>query len=221
VSGGAPAPLWFGQAPEYQRETPIQPPVTLQVTVGGRAVRVAIHGATQPAALVGGLPATLVLLMSTTRSNGNGRDLLRGWIDHVVLCAAGHAAPDGRRVLIVRPDQKPEESRLGPLSVEVARGYLATLAADLLAGVYPRFLPCEAVLGWVKKEPRPALTDYILMLREDDWTKFTSEWGPVPDARSYDPPSEEEALAIVARRFQPLFDAQPPGEGARAKRGRR
>jgi exodeoxyribonuclease V gamma subunit len=215
---GAPAPLWFGQAPEHLRGVDIQAPVIVDVDVdvdaggagGPRPARVHIHGATEPVARVGGQDASIILLTARTKDAGNGRDLLRGWIDHLVLSAAGRAAPGGRRVLMLRPDQRaPEEQLLAPLAPAEARRLLATLAADLLARLYPFFLPCEGVLGWErKKPPRPRLTDYIDMLHGDDWTRFTSDWGPIRGARDYPIPSEEEAQAVVARRFQPLFDAR-------------
>jgi hypothetical protein len=46
------------------------------------------------------------------------------------------------------------------------------------------------------------------MLREDEWTDFTSDRGPVPDARRYPTPPEEKAQEIVERRFRPMFEAR-------------
>ena len=123
--------------------------------------------------------------------------------------------------MLLRAGDTPEKpTSFGPLSVDDARGYLSTLAADLLAGIYPWFLPCEGILGWRRREPpRPPLTDFVLMLREDEWTRFSSDWGPVPDARGYPTPPEDDAQEIVGRRFQPFFDAQPALEnGARRRR---
>ncbi len=42
-------------------------------------------------------------------------------------------------------------------------------------------------------------------LAEDEWSSFSSLWGPVPSPRSYEPPPAEEAARIVSRRFGPLF----------------
>jgi hypothetical protein len=47
----------------------------------------------------------------------------------------------------------------------------------------------------------------ILLLRDDNWTRFLSDRGPVPDPRAYPIPPEEVAAAIVERRFGPIFAA--------------
>jgi hypothetical protein len=122
-------------------------------------------------------------------------------------------------VLLLRAADKGfERAVLAPMTAAAARAYLGRLAGDLLAGIYPWFLPCEAILGWEKKDPRPDLTDFILMLREDNWTRFTSDYGPVPDARDYPTPPEDDALDVVARRFQPFFDARRARDGANGTR---
>jgi len=180
---------------------------------------------TQPAARLEGAPTSLLLTAAVSRSSAYNRDLLRAWIDHLVLAAAGRDAHERRRVLIRRAEKKAcEEASFAPMTSDEARGYLTTLAADLLAGVYPWFLPCEGMLGWAKKNPKPALTEYILMLREDNFTWFSSEWGPVPDARDYPTPPEDEAQAVFARRFRPFFDSQlqaaAPAAPPRNGRGR-
>jgi hypothetical protein len=74
--------------------------------------------------------------------------------------------------------------------------------------VYPFFLPCEGILGWKGRDEK--LTDYILMLKDDGWTRFSSDWGPIPDARTYPTPSEEEAQAILKGRFAPLLEGTEP-----------
>jgi exodeoxyribonuclease V gamma subunit len=201
-----PAPIWIGHAPEHRREVEILPAPRLDLFDGAA---VELHGATLPTTVLAGLPTSIVLAGGSVR-NRSERDFLRGWIDHVTLAAAGQPAPEGRRVLVLRPgaaDGKSlEEVRLDPIAPAAARDYLARLGAELLAGVHPYFLPCEAVLGWWKKgAPRPPLVDYTLMLRDDEWTRFTSDWGPVPDARRYPTPPEAEAVAMAERRFGPFF----------------
>ena len=49
------------------------------------------------------------------------------------------------------------------------------------------------------------LRTLALELAEDEWSMFSSLWGPVPSPRSYEPPPASEAAGIAARRFGPLF----------------
>jgi hypothetical protein len=44
------------------------------------------------------------------------------------------------------------------------------------------------------------------MLRDDGWTRLSSDRGPVADARAYPVPSDRDADAFVGRRFGPYFE---------------
>jgi hypothetical protein len=202
-----PARAFIGHGPEGRGPVRILPaPV---VTVDGAALE--IHGETNLLVTVGGAPATLLLASSSSRERGNGRDKLRAFVDHLLLAASDPAGAPRRRGFVLRPDQDdPEEFWLRPLARADARAFLERMAGEILRGVHPYFFPCEGVLGWKKKEneePQPQLLNYIHMLREDDWTRFTSDWGPIPNARDYPlPEDEQKARQLVEERFGLYFD---------------
>ena len=124
--------------------------------------------------------------------------------------------------------------RLRPPDAERARSWLATVTADLLGEPHAYLMPVEAVVleyygrlldlndgkkgkkGCLLPEPSGAEIGPLLngenirnqarKLADDEWSSFSSLWGPVPSPRSYEPPPAEEAARIAARRFGPLFD---------------
>jgi exodeoxyribonuclease V gamma subunit len=214
-----PSRAFVGHGPEGAGPVRILPaPI---VTLDGSA-SVEIHGETNLLLTVGGAPATVLLAASTQRERGNGRDKLRAFVDHLLLAASDPAGAPRRRGFVLRPDQDdPEEFWLRPLAQADALAFLGRLSAEILRGVHPYFFPCEGVLGWEKKaEPRPELLNYIHMLREDDWTRFTSDWGPIPNARDYPLPQDEAtALQLVEERFRLYLDTLEAAGAAAADQG--
>lgn len=124
--------------------------------------------------------------------------------------------------------------RLCPPDQERALSWLTTVAADLLGETHAYLMPVEAVVleyydrllalnGGKKGKkggllPEPAgfkigphldgenIRLQVRKLADDEWSSFSSLWGPVPTPRSYEPPSAEETARIAARRYGPLFD---------------
>jgi hypothetical protein len=205
VLAAAPAALTFGHTPVGLARATILPPLALELDLPARG-RVTLHGATAPVASIDGVSTTILTSLSRTRGGNNGRDVLGPWIDHLVLSATGRAGTAARLILILRPDPDENEAiTLAPVAPERAAAELQLLARQMLSRVHDYFLPCEAVLGWRKKVPPPDLGDYIHILRLDGWTKFTSEWGPIPNARDYPLAPENEARQMVDQRFGLLF----------------
>lgn len=207
-----PARVYVGDAPEGLVGAVVRPAPRLvtdiQLGDGLEQLQVELHGETNPLGTLGGEPAVILASSSTTPGNGNGRDRLIAFVDHLALAVSDPKGAPRRRGVVLRPgQQKPETFWLRAISHDEAREYLARLATDLLRGVHPYFLPCEAVLGWNKKpEPRPELTAYIHTLRDSDWkTHFTTEWGPIPNATSYPLPDEAQAQRFVDERFGLYF----------------
>jgi hypothetical protein len=94
----------------------------------------------------------------------------------------------------------------------VARRYLTALAEEVLGRVHPYLLPCEGAFAWKRRQENgEAMTvaAAVLMLRDDNWTRLSSDYGPVPEPRSYPVPTDGEGEAIVARRFGPFFERAP------------
>jgi exodeoxyribonuclease V gamma subunit len=228
--GGLAAPperVFVGHAPERSSGAVVRPAprLTTNLPQGSNAspLVVELHGETNLLGSLGEVPALLLTSSSSTPGNGNGRDRLTAFVDHLALAATDPAGAARRRVVVLRPVQsKPETFWLRPVTQAQARDTLARLASELLGAVHPYFFPCEAVLGWrKKKEPRPELTTYIHTLRDADWkTHFTSDWGPIPHASRYPLPSDDEAMRLLAARFDLYFDtieedaAPPRGNGS-------
>jgi hypothetical protein len=89
-------------------------------------------------------------------------------------------------------------------SAEQARNYLSDLVTDLLLGKNHYFLPIEAVEDVHREVARGGsgdLVDTINDVRDNEFAKCSSDYGPVRDARRFDPPSLGQLKAIMARRF--------------------
>ena len=217
----APERLWLGSAPEHRREATIVPPLTLSladgttVALGGRTDLCA-HGADESRLI-------LTFIGSTTRDYVE-RDLLGPFFTHLALAARGDGRPT--RALVVRPNDQGEprvdERLFGEVDPDTARAYLAALAGDLLRGVHGYFLPCEGVFTWKRRADKGeaiGIRDAVLLLRDDNWTRFVSDRGPIPDAREYPVPPESEAAELVERRFRPYLTAiASEASGKRKKR---
>ena len=90
-----------------------------------------------------------------------------------------------------------------------ALGFLSTVVGDLLSTGNHYFLPIEAVAEVVEELDKPAnrrdLVEAVERIRFNEFSKSSSEYGPVRNATSFDPPDEEEIAKIVARRFRPII----------------
>ena len=124
---------------------------------------------------------------------------------------------------MIRPSEdgtpRVDERLFGAVDVTTARAYLGALAAELLGTVHAYFLPCEAVFTWKRRADKGetmGVRDAVLLLRDDNWTRFVSDRGPIPDPREYPVLPESEAAAIVERRFRAYLAAiaveKPPGK---------
>jgi len=66
------------------------------------------------------------------------------------------------------------------------------------------------VFTWRKRQAKGeamSVAGAVRLLRDDGWTRLSSDRGPVPDARRYPVPFDERADEIVSRRFAPFFAA--------------
>jgi exodeoxyribonuclease V gamma subunit len=202
--------LWLGAAPEHRSDLAPLPPLDLPLSGGATIV---VGGRTE---LCGETPTggrMVISLLASTGRDSVERDLLRPFFTHLALSAMD--AGDGpTRAILIRPndDGSPHlDERLFPaVTADQARAYLGALAAELLCQVHATFLPCEAIFSWRKRREKGdpiGIRDMVLLLRDDNWTHFLSDRGPIPDPRAYPVPSEEIAAAIVERRFGPYFGA--------------
>jgi exodeoxyribonuclease V gamma subunit len=217
----ATGPLWLGAAPEHRRDVRLVPPLALALPDG---TPLAVGGRTELVARGPDGTRLILSLIGSTSRDYIERDLLGPFFTHLALAAAGEG--DQPAIAIVaRPGEdglpRPERFLLDPVSTEAARAYLADLAGELLGNVHAYFLPCEAVFTWKRRRDKGetmGVREAVLFLRDDNWTRFLSDRGPIPDPREYPVPGEADAAAFVARRFGPyLAGVKPeaPGGGRR------
>jgi exodeoxyribonuclease V gamma subunit len=216
-------PLWLGGAPEHRRDVTLEPAIRLQLPLAEGPTVVELGGMTERLATAGG-EQVAVTLISSHHDDNIDRDFLRAWLTHLALAACGRGAGQPFRSFLIRPLKGHANYRIhtrvfSAISTEAARDYLAAVATEQLGAIHPYFLPCEAIFSWrnVARAKERGLRGNVLFLRDDHFTIFRSDGGPVPDPRLYPVPSEMEAAAIVARRYQPFFDAgTDPAESDRA-----
>ena len=80
----------------------------------------------------------------------------------------------------------------------------------MLADVHAYLMPCEGVFTWRRRQRKGqnmSVREAVLLIRDDQVTRISSERGPVADARRYPVPAERDAAAFVARRFDPYFQS--------------
>ncbi|HEX3697500.1 MAG TPA: exodeoxyribonuclease V subunit gamma [Polyangia bacterium] len=202
--------VFFGHAGEHEPSPRILPAVALDVSLGDRAARVSLHGPSELFAERDGERLTLLLPKDDRRDSGRDhREYLRAFIDHVMVAAAGSEPPRPTRALLCRSTGKhPQQAIFPALAPAEARTYLDAVVTDLFSGVHDYLLPFEAVLSWHGRDrPRPPVPDIVAMLKDDNWTKFQSDFGPVRNARDYLPPSDERARAMIDRRLGLFLDS--------------
>ena len=204
------APIWLGAAPEHRRDVALHAAVPLSVPLADGPAAVALLGATERLVAVDGVRAA-VTLIATPRVDYLERDRLRAWLTHLALSAAG--AGEALGSIVIRPNEagghRVHRGMFAATEPAEARALLAELAAELLSGVFPYLLPCEGVFTWRRRQQKgEAMTvpEAVMMVRDDSVTRISSRFGPIADADRYPVPSDRDAAAIVARRFQPYFD---------------
>ena len=207
---GRPSVLWLGAAPEHRPD--LHPLAALDLPLPGGGT-IAVGGRTELCGETATGERLVISFLGSTGRDSFERDLLRPFFTHLALSAMD-AGEGPTRAILIRPndDGSPHiDGRLFPsMPAAEARIYLGALAAELLGQVHATFLPCEAIFAWRKRRDKGeaiGVRDMILLLRDDNWTRFLSDRGPVPDPRAYPIPPEEMARATVERRFGPYFAA--------------
>jgi exodeoxyribonuclease V gamma subunit len=207
----APAALWLGAAPEHRPDLAPLPAIDLPLADGAT---LALGGRTELCAETAAGGRAVIALIASTGVDLE-RDLLRPFFTHLALAARGQADDSrGSRAILIRREKdgtpRVDERVFPPISADAARAHLGDLAGELLGRVHDYFLPCEAVFTWKKRRDKGesmGVRDAVLLLRDDNWTRFLSERGPIPDPKTYPVPAEAVAQEIVARRFGPYFAA--------------
>ena len=170
-------------------------------------------------------PASSISLPGSTSQDKLERDLLGPYFTHLALAALddeGASTRVGRRRQArQRWRAVLQEAHLASGHRRKATAHLGALASELLREVHAYFLPCEGVFHWKDHSDKGetiGVRQSILLLRDDHWTRFASDYGPIPDPREYPVPPELDAQEMVARRFSPYFQAFEPEEAPPKKR---
>jgi exodeoxyribonuclease V gamma subunit len=205
----------FGRAREGERVDHLQSAIPFDVPIadsagGSRIVPVRLYGRTE--LVTRDLPGSLI---ATTRDKAQDKDFLGGFLDAVILgLLPGHHNPDQYHVHVISTSIPRADSAnhriLRNIDEQSARNYLTGVLADLLGGPHEYLLPCEAVFeSFAKDSP---IREIVEKLLENDRSPCSSRYGPVTDIEPYSPPDEEQARAMIERRFGLFRDRGGLGE---------
>ncbi len=201
----------IGRADEFADAAEIVPPITLDVDVRRHdgsvvAQRVNLYGT-----LRGVSPDAGVAIHCVLRKSVRPKDFLPLFLNAIVLAALGHQLPSQFRAIVIGIDSAKNADwirEFPTIEQNSARAYLTDVVADLLSTGNDYFLPIEAVAE-VHKERRKLedcrdLVEAVEQVLLNDSHKSSSEYGPVRNATSFDPPAEEAIERIFMRRFVPI-----------------
>lgn len=179
----------------------LQPiPLTIELPDAGgqtRSVKVELFGRTE---VIGA--DTVGSLVLAHGAKTYQKHLLRGFVDHLALAAAGISPDRGHGTTVLSAGDRISRYHLGPWSQADAASYLGSLVADLLGSSHEYLLPCEAVFEQIDK-PEKSIFAIVEQLKGRG-IGFSSLYGPVTELDSLSAPLEADEL--IDRRFGPLLD---------------
>jgi hypothetical protein len=204
--------IQIGRAGEFADAGEILAPIALNASVRRRdgsiaTERVSLYGTLRTVSPQSGAAIACVL-----HDKVKPKDFLPAFLSAIVLAASGVKLPERFRaiVLATQPAKQSEFIReFRPMDQNSALGFLSAVVGDLLSTGNEYFLPIEAVAEVVKELDKPAgrrgPVEAVQRIRLNEFSKSSSEYGPVRDAASFDPPDEAKIYEIVARRFLPMI----------------
>ncbi len=152
------------------------------------------------------LDAALPLVL---RNDAKSKDFVRPFLSAIALKAAGEPVAKTFRAIVVGAGKGKEKNVriLAAPDAEQARAYLAALVTDLLFAKNHYFMPIEAMEiahKQLREGSRGDLIGAIDDLRDNEFKRTSSDYGPIRNARRFAPPPEAELRRIFARRFGPI-----------------
>ena len=202
----------IGRADEFADAGEILPPIALNATVkrhDGKTFtqRVNLHGTIRGASAEAGASINCVL-----HKKVKPKDFLPSFLNAIVLAATGTKMPETFRAIVIgtqSTDPKEWIREFRPLDRESALAFLTAVVGDLLSTRNDYFLPIEAVEEVVKDlrnkpEDKRDLVEAVERVLLNEFSRSSSEYGPVRNATTFDPPDEDEIAEIVERRFGPI-----------------
>jgi len=202
----------IGRADEFADTGEILAPIVLNAKVlrydGTRVTqRVSLYGTIR-----GTSPDAGVAINCVLHKNVKAKDFLPPFLTAIVLAAAGVKLPDNFRAIVIGTQSEKATDwtcDFCPMNRDSALAYLTDVVSDLLSTGNDYFLPIEAVEKAAKqlddrKNPHD-LVDTVEQILLNDFSACSSDYGPVRNARNFDPPPEERIKEIVERRFNPII----------------
>jgi exodeoxyribonuclease V gamma subunit len=204
----------FGAAEGDAGTDTVLPPIELEAGLyrptGSTTVRVSLRGT------IAVSPRRDQSLRCISRaSKAKPRDFLEGFLGAVVLAATGQTSARTFQALSVGASKDGSEavnvSRKLKLPLkDDARQYLVALIEDLFSGANHYFLPIEAVAKiYEHDEKSTKLTDRQIWegiedIRDNEFSRCSSDYGPIRNPRFYRPPPPRQVREILKRRFDPI-----------------
>jgi len=202
----------IGRADEFAGAGEILAPIALNANVRRRDAttvtqRVSLYGTLRTVSPESGAAINCVL-----HKKVKPKDFLPAFLSAIVLAATGAKLPERFRAIVIGTQSAKQSEfirEFPPMDRDSALAFLSTVVGDLLSTGNDYFLPIEAVEKVVEELHKPPnrrdLVEAVERIRLDDFSKSSSEYGPLRNAAGFDPPDEEEIAKIVARRFQPII----------------
>jgi hypothetical protein len=201
----------IGRADEFAEAAEILAPIVLTAEVRRRdgttvTRRVSLYGT-----IHGISPAAGSAISCVLHKTIKTKDFLPAFLNAIVLAAVGTKLPESFRAIVIgtQSEKLTEFTRaFRPMDRDSAIAYLSNVVSDLLSTGNEYFLPIEAVEQVVKElqktENSRDLVEAVERTLLVDVVKCSSDYGPVRNARDFDPPEEEQIEKIVERRFAPI-----------------
>ena len=219
----------IGHAAEYETgdKITIVPYIDLEVPIddpGGkkRMRRVKIYGSAGTIA-----PDLGAAIQCVLRKEPKDRDFLGPALNAIALAAAERRVPSEFRAIVLgssdagKRGPAPWLRTFAPPSRDAAREYLSALVKEMMSARHDYFLPIEAVAAAIEEKERPeAVRDAVgavEQVRELNPPSCSSDFGPIRNARSFDPPGESEIKDIIDRRYGPILAILKPAPRKDAK----
>ena len=198
----------FGHPQEQEGLDVLHSPLRLELEVQGQPLQVALSGQTE--SVIHGHNATVIPNLTGNVRNLSPKYFMRGFLDYVFLCANTLIPQEGLPWMVYLSPAEEMASykhkhcirKFQPLGAERAQRYLQGVITDMLSHVHAYYMPIEAVFEHI--EQRLPFEVVAQKKRADTWNQTSSDWGPVRDARRFDPPEEGERMAH--RRFALYFE---------------
>jgi hypothetical protein len=137
-------------------------------------------------------------------------------VDQAALAASGRSSGPHDAVILAGDGGEPTTVPFAALTEQEARAWLGEVVTDLLSRSHAYSLPAEVAFDAVEHRVRSISThidEQREKVRAQRGSAYKVRWspGPVPHPEDYPAPPEEEARAMIERRFRLFFEKREKG----------